>query len=106
MPILQKDHIASPFIISIKQGFRWQDQDLIRALTDMPHRFFEYQMNEEIEHRHRGLFLANDQNWLHVMDSYYYDLWHQPFIYSRLTALSQHFDIFCWSTGGRYRFFL
>ncbi|MFK7904949.1 MAG: hypothetical protein AB8B69_07485 [Chitinophagales bacterium] len=92
---LIKNTFCSPYFIFIKEGFKITDQELLQRL-DL--KGYELVTDKEVKQSELEgkwtLFLTEDSQWTHLMDNWFYTLWHDTKLRNRIKNLSADFDIF------------
>lgn len=90
---INKPYFA-PFYIFIKYGYELTDAELLTKLGLETYFLIDEQERQNRIIGKRYLFLTEVNNWTHLLDDWFYALWHNKQIRSRLLKLSNDFEIF------------
>ena len=93
-PRIINGRFHSPFFIFIKEGSNYSDCDLLEKLG-----INNYLPLEGDQQASACLYITEDKEWAHVMDDWYYTLWHMKHLHDKLIDLSLLHDIFTCSVG-------
>ena len=90
----------SPYFIFIKQGFKMSDDKILETLKLDNYRLITTTIEQSYKNPDKCyLFLAEDNQWTHLMDDWSYSLWFNKKIEGQLKFLSKHHEIFSFSIG-------
>lgn len=88
----------SPYFIFIKGIAHFNDEEVLRLLD-----FQEFQQVEKGEEdfmkEEHYVHLTRDENWVHIMDNWFYTLWHAQEFRGTIHRLGKMYDIFDCSVG-------
>jgi len=98
MKIFEEDHyFHAPFFIFIKGITHLSNEEILKLLG-----FEEFQLvhpDPEEMPEAQYVYLTRDQNWVHIMDNWYYSLWHSKSFQNTITQLALDYEIFDCSVG-------
>lgn len=91
-------HVHTPYFIFVRHQGRLSDAELLArlGLTGFSRRRMPAGERNRLG---RGLLMANDAEWTHVMDNWRYQLWSMQDIRQRITRLATEHDVFTCSVG-------
>ncbi len=96
---INKTHF-SPYQIFIKGGFKMTDKEIFELLGLRDYKLIIDEQEKKTGDLHkRYLFLTEDESWTHIMDDWFYTLWHDKEIRERIKLFSEKFEIFTSSVG-------
>lgn len=99
MRLVNKSFFA-PYYIFIKDESKLSDAQLLQKLGLNSYKLIKSREDKEIEeYNKRCLYITEDGKWTHLMDNWYYTLWHHKVLKTWIKDLSKEFDIFCCSVG-------
>ena len=103
MVLLSNGSFLASYYIFIRDGFKIREEELLERLGLLEYKLLdnEWKRNPKIllRKRKKHIFLAEVENWKHLMDDFTYSLRFNPDFENKLNALSKSFDIFCCSIG-------
>lgn len=99
---LIKNSFFTPYFIFIKDNSNLNDEELLKKID-----LKDYELvTDKSEKKTRGykinkryLYITEDEKWKHLMDDWFYTLWHDTEVKTRIKNLSKEFEIFCCSIG-------
>ncbi len=93
-PILGNGKIHSPYFIFIECGDYYSDQQVLDLIGAS-----EYRKKEPPTRSEKGLYITNDGKWTHILDTFFYLLWHSEQVRDHIEELSKKHNIYSCSVG-------
>lgn len=92
----KNEHLYAPFFIFIKCG---KEVDEVELLEELGINTETLELTTAENHFDSGVYLTQQEEWLHLMDNWLYTLWYSKTIRSKIELLARKYDIFYCSVG-------
>jgi len=96
------NRFSTPYFIFIKDNSKLSDKELFEKLGLENYELFSGNLERLFNAgglKKRYLFLTEDGEWKHLMDDWFYTLWHDKELKLKIKELSFDYDIFTCSVG-------
>ncbi|WP_422107015.1 hypothetical protein [Winogradskyella sp.] len=86
-----------PYFIFLKGISRKTDIEIL-SLFNFEIRS-EVNLNNEFHGTENHIYMSRDDNWIHIMDNFFYSLWYSEAVSQRIEHLAETYEIFTCSVG-------
>ncbi|MDU9047261.1 MAG: hypothetical protein Q3M30_00310 [Candidatus Electrothrix sp. Rat3] len=93
-PLIIDDRLHAPYFTFIKEEGKLSVTKLLQTLE-----IEGYKSTEYVEDFNHYFFIVRDGKWTHIIDDWYYTLWHSKPFLSNIRKLASNYEIFSFMIG-------